>query len=57
MVSGVNVFWWLAVAGPRCVGIVASLSASREKLDFTFRERAEGRMGRMLGCLRDSPGR
>ena len=41
--SGVNVFWWLAVAGSSCVGVKVGLSPFQGKVGFRILGKGEGK--------------
>jgi hypothetical protein len=50
-VSGVNIFWWLAVAGPCCVGIEVGLPPFEGELGFGVLGKSGGKNRQDAGVL------
>ena len=48
-VSGVNVFWWLAIAGPSCVGVEVGLSPFEGEVGFRILGKSRGENGQDAG--------
>ena len=47
--SGVNIFWWLAVAGPSCVGVEIRLSPFEREVGFRILGKGGGENGQDAG--------